>query len=80
MASNALRIIALAYKEEDKVLSNNNLEENLIFIGLVGLIDPPRKDVYEAIRISKEAGTCLVPNTDLIVSGHMHNGFTPNFL
>ena len=35
------------------------------------------KSIY---RISKEAGTCLVPNTDLIVSGHMHNGFTPNFL
>ena len=60
MASNALRIIALAYKEENKVLSNNNLEENLIFIGLVGLIDPPRKDVYEAIRVSKDAGIRII--------------------
>ena len=35
------------------------------------------KSIY---RISKQAGACLVNNTDLVISGHMHNGFTPNFL
>lgn len=34
------------------------------------------KSIY---RLSKEKGTCFVPNTDLVVSGHMHNGLTPNF-
>ena len=35
------------------------------------------KSIY---RLSKERGECFVPNTDLVVSGHMHNGLTPNFL
>lgn len=35
------------------------------------------KSIY---HLSKDLGTCLVPNSDLVVSGHMHNGFTPNFL
>lgn len=35
------------------------------------------KSIY---RLSKERGTCFVPNTDLVVSGHMHNGLTPNFI
>lgn len=60
MGSKALRVIALAYKEELKVLPNNKLEESLIFIGLVGLIDPPRKDVYEAIKTTKEAGIRVI--------------------
>lgn len=60
MASKALRVIALAYKENNTPLSTSKLEESLIFIGLVGLIDPPRKDVYEAIKISKEAGIRVI--------------------
>lgn len=35
------------------------------------------KSIY---RISKETSTCFVPETDLVVSGHMHNGLTPNFI
>lgn len=35
------------------------------------------KSIY---RLSKERNTSFVPNTDLVVSGHMHNGLTPNFL
>ena len=60
MANKALRIIALAYKESELVLPNNKLEENLIFIGLVGLIDPPRKDVYDSIKVAKEAGIRII--------------------
>lgn len=33
------------------------------------------KSIY---RLSRERGNCFVPNTDLVVSGHMHNGLTPN--
>lgn len=32
------------------------------------------------IRLSKEKGKCILPNTDLVISGHMHNGLVPNFL
>ena len=32
------------------------------------------------IRLSKKKGSCIVPNTDMAVSGHMHNGLLPNFL
>ncbi len=35
------------------------------------------KSIY---RLSKELGTAFVPNTNLVVSGHMHNGLTPNFI
>lgn len=35
------------------------------------------KSIY---RLSQEKGTCFIPNTDLVVSGHMHNGLTPNFI
>ena len=60
MGSKALRVIALAYKEENRILDTNHLEENLVFVGLVGLIDPPRKDVYEAIETTKEAGIRVI--------------------
>lgn len=55
MSSRALRCIACAYKEEN-VVKNNNLEENLIFIGIVGSIDPPRKEAGEAVLRCKLAG------------------------
>lgn len=48
MASLALRVIAAAYGEE--------AEKNMIFLGLVGLIDPPRPEVKEAIENASRAG------------------------
>ena len=35
------------------------------------------KSIY---RLSKDKQSCFVPNTDLVISGHMHNGLTPNFI
>ena len=60
MGKRALRVIALAYKESSNVTPLNNLEENLVFIGLIGLMDPPRKDVYESIKTAKEAGIRVI--------------------
>lgn len=60
MGKRALRVIALAYKESSNVTPLNNLEENLIFIGLIGLMDPPRKDVYGSIKTAKEAGIRVI--------------------
>ncbi|BCS80201.1 calcium-translocating P-type ATPase, SERCA-type [Anaerocellum diazotrophicum] len=58
MTSNALRVLAFAYKEIDKneLEDKNAIEDNLIFIGLVGMIDPPRKEAYGAVEICYQAG------------------------
>ncbi len=58
MAANALRVLALAWKPisiTDPV-EVNCMESGLIFAGLTGMMDPPRKEVPEAIRVSKMAG------------------------
>lgn len=63
MANNALRIIGVAFKDVvgvaahgDPAIHMNNTEQNLIFAGLIGMIDPPREGVKEAIRDCKTAG------------------------
>ena len=58
MAQKALRVLAVAYKKLNSInnKSNNELEDNLIFVGLIGMIDPPREGVKEAISICKKAG------------------------
>ena len=58
MAKKALRVLAVAYKKLNSInnKSNNELEDNLIFVGLIGMIDPPREGVKEAISICKKAG------------------------
>lgn len=59
MADKALRVLSLAYRDESAIPSNMTpeaVEQNLTFIGLVGMIDPPREEVKEAVRICKSAG------------------------
>ena len=59
MAKKALRVIAIAYKDVD-VLSNRidtwAIENDLTFVGLLGMIDPPREGVKEAVKTCKKAG------------------------
>lgn len=55
MSSRALRCLAAAYKEEN-LSKNSKLEENLIFIGVTGSIDPLRKEAGEAVLKCKLAG------------------------
>ena len=55
MANNALRVLGIAYKEEKEFTQNEEeLEKNLVFIGLAGMIDPPREEAIEAIKICKQ--------------------------
>ncbi|MBJ6745503.1 cation-translocating P-type ATPase [Streptococcus sp. 121] len=59
MAKEALRVLAGAYKIIDAVpeeLTSANLENDLIFTGLIGMIDPERAEAAEAVRVAKEAG------------------------
>ena len=59
MANKALRVIAIAYKEIEiipKDVKIENIENNLKFVGLIGMIDPPREGVKEAVETCKKAG------------------------
>lgn len=59
MASDALRILALGYKELDHMPKKEEiqkLENDLIFIGMVGMIDPPRQEAKIAVEKCKTAG------------------------
>jgi Ca2+-transporting ATPase len=60
MASEALRILALAYKKNPKSYKEKDAEENLVFIGLMGMIDPPRRGVREAVSDCRSAGIRVI--------------------
>lgn len=58
-ASNALRVLAMAYKIIDQIPSKDNmnsLESDLIYIGMVGMIDPARPEVKSAVETCADAG------------------------
>jgi Ca2+-transporting ATPase len=58
LAKQALRVLAFAYKYVDKVpeLDTEIVENELVFAGLVGMIDPERKEAAAAVQVAKEAG------------------------
>lgn len=59
MAKDALRVLAMAYKELDHEPTDEemkNIENDLIFVGMVGMIDPPREEVKVAVEKCKTAG------------------------
>ena len=58
-AEQALRVIGISYKMYDKRpqdLSEEALESDQVFLGMVGMIDPPREESAEAVALAKEAG------------------------
>ncbi|MHA2271926.1 MAG: cation-translocating P-type ATPase [Candidatus Hodarchaeales archaeon] len=67
MARNALRTIAVAYKEVDDSYGKESLEGDLIFLGFLGLIDPPRENVAKAVADCRAAGIKPV----MITGDHM---------
>ncbi|MDG3132159.1 cation-translocating P-type ATPase [Streptococcus suis] len=58
LARQALRVLMMAYKYVDVIpeLETETLENDLVFSGLVGMIDPERPEAAEAVRVAKEAG------------------------
>ncbi len=59
MSEQALRVLAIAYKYIDKLPdtpTSEELENELVFMGLVGMIDPPRPEAKEAVAVCRTAG------------------------
>lgn len=57
MAESALRVLAMAYRPTDKVSSDmEEVEKDLIFVGITGMIDPEREEVIGAIQECRDAG------------------------
>ncbi len=56
LSSGALRVLGVAYKRMDDLLTPDAVENDLIFLGLVGMIDPVRPEVKDAIQVAREAG------------------------
>ncbi len=77
MSSEALRTLGLAYRESDTIVESEDLEKNLIFVGIVGMIDPPREEVKGSILLAKKAGITPVmitgdfPNTAFAIAKNL---------
>lgn len=72
MSQAALRVLSFAFKQyNSNDVDIDHLEENLIFIGLVGMIDPPRTEVKDSITECKKAGI----RTVMITGDHKDTAF-----
>jgi len=63
MAADALRVLGLAYRElpaDMQDFTEDAVERDLVFVGLQGMIDPPRQEVIDAIKLTKKAGMTSV--------------------
>lgn len=65
MGASALRVLALAYKplpirtwvgHQAEGMRESHVERDMVFVGLVGMLDPPRDEAREAVRVAKRAG------------------------
>ncbi|HLD05816.1 MAG TPA: calcium-translocating P-type ATPase, SERCA-type [Candidatus Nanoarchaeia archaeon] len=56
MAKGALRVLGVAYKELPRKASLKSVESDLVFLGLIGMMDPPREEVKTAVAECKQAG------------------------
>lgn len=71
MTNEALRTLGVAYKPVNQVVEVSQMENDLILIGLVGQIDPPRTEVYASIDKAKSAGITTV----MITGDHKNTAF-----
>lgn len=71
MSSNALRVLGCAYKDVDTIITSEEMEKELILIGFVGMIDPPRLEVKDSIAECKKAGITPI----MITGDHKNTAF-----
>ncbi len=79
IAQSGQRLLAFGYRKISAAqrFEKQNLEQDLVFSGVVGFVDPPRKEVKEAIGVCKEAGIKVImvtgdhPETALAIAGEV---------
>lgn len=71
MSNKALRTLAVAYKKTSSKIEKEKFEEDLVFIGVVGMIDPPRDEVKDSIQKAKDAGVTTI----MITGDHANTAF-----
>jgi len=71
LSNKALRTLGVAYKQVGSIIDSSEMEKDLIFIGLVGMIDPPRSEVKSAIKTARLAGIISI----MITGDHKNTAF-----
>ena len=68
MSDDALRVLGVAFKDVDTVIAPEEMEKELVVVGIVGMIDPPRIEVKDSITEAKNAGI-----TPIMITGDHKN-------
>ncbi|EEY34076.1 cation-translocating P-type ATPase [Pseudoleptotrichia goodfellowii] len=68
MSDTALRVLGVAFKDTDSIISAEEMEKDLVVVGIVGMIDPPRTEVKASIVEAKKAGI-----TPVMITGDHKN-------
>jgi P-type Ca2+ transporter type 2C len=71
MSNQALRTLGAAYKHVENQVDQDEMESNLVLIGIVGMIDPPREEVKSSIQLARLAGI----KTIMITGDHKNTAF-----
>lgn len=70
LASQAMRVIAAAYKDTSEMPADKELESGFVFAGLIGMTDPPRPQAYGAVSLCRKAGikTVMITGDHIITA------------